>query len=156
MATNPIKLHYTYTQKDFHKTYKKKSDNPVPWKQYQAFIRDFFIEVIKKVIFDREIFKFPHNMGYLILTSRKIPIKSRPFNWNDKKPDGTYGRHLSKGTDGRFFSLKWRKSNKGAKIGKMYIFKLSTSKHMLREGMSKVAIRDYVHNTLKNKKKLYH
>jgi hypothetical protein len=152
MATNPVKSRYTFTQKDFYKNYKKKSNNPVTWKQYTGFISDFFAEMLRQVIYDRTDFRFPINLGYITLTSRKIPIKHRHINMPHLKKTGEKKRILSLETDGRFYSLKWRTFRCNLKNKSLYLLKTPQTSWTRKN--AKTSIKEYINTTLTTNQKL--
>ena len=154
MATNPLKKSYTLTQKDFYKNYKKKVKSPVTWKQYAGILKDFFVESLRRVIYDRDNFKMPFNLGYMTLTSRKIPIKHTPIDRPHYLKTGEIRRNYRFNTDNRFYSVKWRRVNTRLQYSSLYTFKIPRSQWAFESGITAKSIDDYVETTLKNKQKL--
>ena len=149
MASNPARKHFTYTIKDFYKEYSDSQEDPISYIKYTTLIRDFFTEIMKKIIFDKYSFFIPYNLGCISLMSRKPPIKRAPIDWAQLHAGNPKGKHFNLHTFNRLFSIKWlnsftrRFSNK-----KFYQFKYTNSKLAHRSGIGGKGIEKMIMDTV--------
>lgn len=146
---------------DFFKNYKKHTDNPVDYKTYSNFIKDYNDKIINAMVYDSIEFKMPFKLGTLRVQKTKytpylkdgklkknhMPIdwKSTLESWRKKYPDKTDEEiklipdkkliyHLNEHTGGFTARFFWDKRLSNIKNQSCYRFSATRT---VKENMAK-------------------
>ena len=68
------------TLKELYKNYKSKSKNPVEYKVYAEFLKEYNERIMRSIIYDNLEYRFPYKLGTLRLQKRKYA----PYTKNGK------------------------------------------------------------------------
>lgn len=150
MPTNLPKKHFTYTISDFYKEYKKESDNPIPYKLYKDIIVDFFVEIMKKIIYENHVFQLPHGLGSILVKARKTNLQNARVDFHLTKKFNKTIRHLNQNTFGYYFHIWWEKKHKSFNNHQFYQFKPAESKCATDRGVGKKALSNHIKETAKD------
>lgn len=138
MATNPVRSYFLYGIKDFFKEYDAQCEpeDKVDYKAYKEFIKDFFGEVMRRVIQDRMNFRIPYNLGYIGLHSKKPSVRNSPANWGKIIKGDTKAKHLNLHTFRRLYTVRWFKNNSSQfNNAPYYRFSMANSKYAKDRGL---------------------
>lgn len=160
MATTPTKKHFTYTIKDFYRTYKdhKKNDNIslkdiIEYKKYRGIIEDFFESVSKKIIYDNFNFMMPYSLGTVGVKAFKNNLDNLKIDWSKSKEVGKIVKHLNIHTYGYYFSIVWDKSYVRFRNNTYYNFCVSSSRKAAGLGIGKKGLSEHIKKLSKDPNK---
>ena len=138
-----------YTAKDMYKWYKKKYDNPVEWRVYSDFLKEFYTELFNLIIYNGIDYIMPGRLGSIRIRRRqniqkldengevihnlKPNWKKTLELWEKKYPNATREEvknipnkpiiyHLNDHTDGSYFRWYWDKMTCNVKNQSAYRF----------------------------------
>lgn len=139
-----------YRLKDIYKEYKQKSNNPVDYSTFAAFIKEYNKRIVTAIIYENLCYKMPYRMGDIRIQKRRlIPFvrdgkvikghilpdwEKTLVYWRKKYPDKTdqeikeipgkkvlkYLNEHTNGDSARFF---WEKAYSNVKNQSCYIYK---------------------------------
>ena len=92
-----------YSLRDLYKEYKAQSKNPVSYRVYSEFIKEYNDRIAKAMVYDNIEFNMPYRVGYLRIQKRKIT--------NYIKDGNVVKKHLM--VDWHKCRLKWREQYPG-------------------------------------------
>lgn len=144
MPTAPVKKHFTYTIKDFHNKYKKEGKTEVTYKKYRSIIKDFFLGVFKKIIYENFTFVMPYSLGLILVKAVKTNPKNLSIDFHQTKKTGKVVRHLNRHTRGYYFMIWWNKSHVRFKNNNFYCFKATRSQSATDQGIGKLALAKHI------------
>lgn len=150
MATQPVRVIYSITVKDFYSSYRKYKKKELrvadilPYKSYKLLVEDFFLEISKKIIYDNFTFMMPYSLGTLLVKSRETNYKKAMVDYNLTKKHRKVVKHINTHTHGDYFALYWIKSYVQFKNKSYYLFKHISSKKATRNGVGKKGLSHHI------------
>lgn len=157
--------------KELYKNYKIKSKNPVPYKIYAEFLREYNERIIRAIIYENLEYKMPFKLGFIRIQKRKLTPymkegtlvkkhlspdwkRTREY-WSKEYPGLTSEElkaipnkkvllHHNDHTNGYSVRFYWDKRISNVKNQSSYIFKATrTAKEELAAFIKKTGILDY-------------
>ncbi len=168
---NEGKNNADYSLKELYKRYKVNSKEPLPYKTFAAFIREYNSRIMDAIIYERLEFRMPARVGYIRIQRRSLKayvkdgeiIKTHlPIDWHrtleywrktyvgktDQEikeiPNKKVLRYHNDHTNGNSVRFYWDKSRSIAKNQSCYIYKATrTAKEDLARFIKKTGILEY-------------
>lgn len=157
--------------KELYKNYKSKSKNPVPYKIYAEFLKEYNQRIIQAIIYENLEYKMPFKLGFIRIQKRKLTPyikngelikkhlhpdwkRTRDY-WAEKYPGKTSEElklisdkkvllHHNDHTNGYSVRFYWDKRVSTVKNQTAYIFKATrTTKEDLAKFIKKTGVLDY-------------
>jgi len=151
MATTPVKKHFTFTIKEFYKEYRldKRSagvpcKNIIDYKTYKKIIEDFFVEIMKKIIYENYCFMMPYSLGSILVKSFKTNLKKALVDFKTTRAIGKVVKYINQHTFGYYFGIVWDKSYVRFKNNAYYSFSATSSAPATKLGIGKKALSDHI------------
>lgn len=152
--SNPVKKHFTYTVKDFHKRYKEfkvqegvNKNDVIPYKNYKLIIEQMFLEINKDIIYNQLIWVLPYSLGRHFIKAKKnanIKKSRTAIDFHLTKKLGKVVRHMNTHTFGYYFQFYWDKTYSRFRNRAYYIFTATKSKKATRNGVGKLALSKHI------------
>jgi len=165
---NEGKNNADYSLRELYKRYKTNIENPVPYKTFADFLREYNSRIMDAIIYERLEFRMPARVGYVRIQRRRlmaymkdgqivkkhIPVdwKRTLDYWRELYPDKTDQeikeipnkkvlRHHNEHTNGNSVKFYWDKSRSIAVNQSCYVFKATrTAKEDLARFIKKTGI----------------
>ena len=151
MATTPVKNHFTYTTKDIYQRWVKQEkakgvplDKILGYKPYKKLMEDFFIAVVKKVIYENFTFTMPHKLGQIRIKAFRYNPKSLQIDFHNTKKHKMVIKFLNRHTFGYTYRRWWEKEHVGFKNKSVYHFTGAQGKYPDDRGVGKKAIGEHI------------
>lgn len=139
--TIPTKKHFSCTIKDFYAEYRKEKKKTIaikeiiPYQIYRQILRDLFLAISKKIIYENFTFMMPYGLGSLLVKSRKIDPKDAKIDYISSKKYKKPIKFLNTHSFGYSFFVAWDKSYVRFKNYTMYLYKNTKSKQASDKGI---------------------
>ena len=155
MPTNPVKRHFTFTIKDSYNEYKSQKEEKAyhtTYKVYQDILREIFLFIIKRVIYERWTFYFPYKMGCLTLISIDQDKEGNyhPVNRAESKKRNKKIVYFNFHSHKRVYQLKWITNFVQFKNKKYYKYRATKGTMSNKYKSGNAGISDMVHTAAKD------
>lgn len=150
--TPPRRKSFSLTLLDFGKMYNSElpKEDRIPPSKYRDILGDFFNEIMRKIMYDRHVFKIPLNMGFISLTSRVPRVKNAPPDFHKIKKGNKTAKFLNLHTFSRLWSVTWLKGkNIRLRNSKYYKFTFANSPKLKSMGLGGYGIRNMIEEAQK-------
>jgi len=150
--TNRLSASYTtktfiVTATDMWRHFNFKKVDKLPKEKYVGLIGDLFLEISKKIIFERHVLVLPHLLGTIQLVSKRITTPFKRFFRRNGKVKAEIREYLE--GNARMYSIKWINSHtKDFYNKRYYTFSNLNSKRARKLGIGGSAITKYVMDTV--------
>lgn len=135
--------HFTVSTNDFYKDFKLENST-ISEKVYKNVCDDFFIGIMKNIIYENSILIMPYGLGHIYVKSYKANLKHAKVDFHRSKQLGKVVRHLNTHTFGHYFGFKWDKTYARTKNKTYYSFRPTRSNAATELGIGRIALSRHI------------